>query len=328
MATNPDPARITAAMWRLWTEFDAQAPATRLGGIYARKPGYHNTRNAVGSGDYSRQYAADLRGPGDKSAAVDLTFPDAQAGDYRTIIRYTRRLDESARARDPRLYVGSTPVLREVIGTLDGSRPYAYDLQRRRGDNSRDPSHLWHIHLSITRQFVNDWAALSGVLSVLKGDSIVALTNADMRTMMEWDPGDATGIGNWSWRADFKTNKTVQARYAWWLGPEEAHAARVEAAAGRAEVAALRREQAAGQAAILAAVGGQNVAQVVERALEGAAVRERAERATEAQQLAAGLADALRAALADGIDDDVLRDTVAGAVRQVFGSLDEPDTEV
>lgn len=186
---NPYPARITAAMWRLWSEFDAHRPSTQLGGIYAAKSGYHNTRSANSAGDYSRQYAADRKGPADKAAALDLTFGEAQSGNYTEIIRYCKRLDAAARARDPRLYIGSTPILREFIGTVDGKRPYAYDLQERASDHNRDDSHMWHIHLSVTRQFVDDWNVLAGVLSVLVGGGVIQ-GDDDMIGLKKGDSGE------------------------------------------------------------------------------------------------------------------------------------------
>ncbi|GIG71348.1 hypothetical protein [Phytomonospora endophytica] len=291
---NPDPSRITAAMWRLWSEFDVHHPKTQLGGIFAPKSGYHNTRNANVPGDYSRQFAADRRGPADKAAALDLTFPNAQGGDFSTIILYSRRLDAAAKARDPRLYVGRTPVLREFIGTIDGERPYAYDLQRRGSDHDRDDSHMWHIHLSVTRQFVTDWDILAGVLSVLIGDSIVAITKDDMKTMMQWDPGDDTGIPNWEWRGDFTANKTVRASFAWWLGPELAHAAKVEAAAARADVAKLAGELTE-----------------LRKRVDGLP-----------KTLAPALVKAVGQAIAEGIADDVLTNAIKEGVRDVLGSLD------
>ncbi|NUQ88913.1 MAG: hypothetical protein HOQ43_10675 [Glycomyces artemisiae] len=195
-AANPNPGRITSAMWRLWTEFDAHRPKTQLGGIFAPKTGYHDTRAHNPAGDYSRQFAADLKGPADKAAAVDLTFGEAQGGNFTDIITYTKRLDAAAKARDPRLYAGKTPVLREFIGTLNGQVPYAYDLQRRRGDHARDDSHLWHIHLSVTRQFVTDWDVLAGVLSVLIGDTGMALGLADLKYLAHTDDVfDAPGVG-------------------------------------------------------------------------------------------------------------------------------------
>src|SRR5262245_3176776 len=44
LSTNPNPARITEAMWWFWLEFDKIEPTVRLGGIYNNKSGYHNTR--------------------------------------------------------------------------------------------------------------------------------------------------------------------------------------------------------------------------------------------------------------------------------------------
>lgn len=178
--SNPNPARIADATWRLWTESAKAIGSVALGGIYANKPGYHATRNDNWSGDYSVQKPADRKGPGDKSAALDITFRDAQGGNYSRIAKYTGRLVAAAKRKDPRLYRGGTPVLREIIGRIDG-RARAYDLYARRTDD-RDSSHNWHIHLSLTRQFVNDWAALAGIVSILKGEDM-ALDKKDVKTL-------------------------------------------------------------------------------------------------------------------------------------------------
>lgn len=178
-ASNPSPARITAPLWRFWTEFDAFEPTVALGGVYAAKPGYHNYRNALPASDYSsgRDVAADKQGPGTMASAIDLTMSDA------AMTRYTKRLDTAARARDPRLYRNGHAVLREFIGTKDNRTVYCYVLVGGRAlgvgadagpDPGRDSSHLWHVHLSIIRQYVNDWSMLDGVLSVLKGESLQA----------------------------------------------------------------------------------------------------------------------------------------------------------
>lgn len=174
---NPNPTRISTPIWRLWNEFDAYYPPALLGGIYADKPGYHNYRTALPSNDYSVQLLADKRGSGTKSDGIDLSMPrDGMK-------LHTRRLDIAARAKDPRLYTPAGPVLREFIGTLDGSTVYCYVLVGGKAlgvgadagpDPGRDKSHLWHIHLSIIRQFCEDWAALDGVLSVLRGESLAA----------------------------------------------------------------------------------------------------------------------------------------------------------
>jgi hypothetical protein len=178
LAANPNPSRISTAIWRLWTDFDRIEPTALLGGVYAAKPGYHNYRNALPSSDYSvRDLAADRRGSGTKASAIDLTMSDG------AMRKYTGRLDSAARSRDPRLYSPRGPVLREFIGTKDNRSVYCYVLTGGRPlgvgadagpDPGRDETHLWHIHLSIIRQFCEDWSALDGVLSVLRGESLAA----------------------------------------------------------------------------------------------------------------------------------------------------------
>jgi hypothetical protein len=178
VAPNPNPSRISSALWWLWTDFDAFEPSVQLGGIYAAKGGYHDTRQGAGSGDYSvSEVLADRNGPGDKASAIDLTMP--QAG----MIKYTTRLRDAAKRRDERLYIGGVPIIREFIGTDNGSRVYCYVLAggRARGlpadasdDWNRDSSHLWHVHISITRQFCADSGAMSRLASVLRGESVAA----------------------------------------------------------------------------------------------------------------------------------------------------------
>ncbi|MEU7905898.1 peptidoglycan-binding domain-containing protein [Actinoplanes sp. NPDC049118] len=171
MAPNPNPARITDAMWWLWEQLHALEPRdTELGGIYARKPGYHNTRAGNAANNYSVRDAVDKRGPADKAAALDWTFKSAQRGDYRTIAKYMSRIIASGRdKRDPRL-----DGWRDIYGQADKDRHVeGWDCRYDR-DITSDDSHLWHIHFSESRERVTSRANKDALLSVLKGESLDA----------------------------------------------------------------------------------------------------------------------------------------------------------
>jgi peptidoglycan hydrolase-like protein with peptidoglycan-binding domain len=165
---NPNPALITGATWALWEGMHALEPDTMLGGIYADKSGYHNTRNANKATNYSVREWPDKAGPGDKAAAIDWTFPEAHRGNYRRIALYSLRLLASGRdAHDPRL-----DSLREFYGNTDSDREVeGWDFRQDKAVSS-DRSHLWHVHISITRGRVADPAMTRAVLSVLKGETV------------------------------------------------------------------------------------------------------------------------------------------------------------
>ena len=177
--TNPNPGDITAPLWQFWYEFDNVEPTVLLGGMIAHKPGYHNRANRLKLPDYSWSLAVDTSGPKDKSRAIDLTMSTS------AMIRYTTRLDKAARARDPRMFVNGTPIIREFIGTKDGKTVYCYVLTGGRAlgvgadageDKGRDKSHLWHLHLSIIGMFVNTWQAYAQLLSVLAGETLATFS--------------------------------------------------------------------------------------------------------------------------------------------------------
>jgi hypothetical protein len=163
--TNPNPARITAPMWRLWT--DRPVSGWRLGGIYAHKPGYHSSREenqANWPGNYSIKVSLDRQGPSDKAAAIDYTMSDAE------MRRRTGYLARAAERRDPRL-----AAVREFYGTLDSRSVYGRIKDSRTGAwraSSADSSHLWHVHISVLRAYTNTWEELAPLLSVLAGESL------------------------------------------------------------------------------------------------------------------------------------------------------------
>jgi len=167
MAANPNPARITGASWWLMEQLLALQPGTKDGGIYANKPGYHNTRTGNASSDYSVRDAEDRGGPADKAAAYDWTFPDAQNGNFATIAKYSARLLTSGRDPNDNRLDG----WREFFGQTDNDNEVeGWDFRRGRAASS-DRSHLWHIHLSEDRDKVESMDNKRALLSVLRGET-------------------------------------------------------------------------------------------------------------------------------------------------------------
>ena len=167
MAANPDPARITDALWAFWEKVDAAFPGMRLGGIYAPKPGYHNTvaaNLANWPNDYSVELPLDLVGPRTKARAVDLT-----PASVRDMITITSRLKAAADHPDDIRLKG----IREFIGTLDGRTVFCYIRDTDSGswtfDGGRDTSHLWHEHMSWWTTYCADMAAAQATASVVTG---------------------------------------------------------------------------------------------------------------------------------------------------------------
>lgn len=161
---NPNPARITNPLWRVWEESSRIIPGVRLGGIYADKNGYHDTRNSNPPGDYSVVLTLDKQGPGDKAAAIDLTMSDGQ------MRLRTGYLKTACFHPDDDRVNG----MREFYGTLDSRTVYGL-IQNQPGgpwqQSYSDSSHLWHIHISIFRAFVDRWDMLEPLVSVLSGET-------------------------------------------------------------------------------------------------------------------------------------------------------------
>jgi len=172
---NPNPSTVTDALWWFWLQFKAHEPSVLLGGIYANKPGFHNTGAKVvdhGQGnartDYSIRDKVNRSGTHwrDRAAAIDLTFPDAQRGNYATIARYSKRLYNSGRdAGDPRLGLG----VYDFYGQIDNDAAVEGWNEHGEHDTTSDASHLWHIHISLLRSKVDDHWAMWALLTVLMG---------------------------------------------------------------------------------------------------------------------------------------------------------------
>lgn len=171
--SNPSPGSIPDPVWWLWLTFDQLHPDVRLGGIMADKPGFHNTgakNKSNWPSNYSIRDKINQSGPGwTRACALDLTFPDAQAGRYANIDKYTSRLVSSALdSADPRLDM----ILFEFYGQADYDREVEGYNEYREGNVSSDSSHLWHIHLSFIRSKVGDWWGMWALYTVLAGWSV------------------------------------------------------------------------------------------------------------------------------------------------------------
>jgi hypothetical protein len=171
---NPWPGGIPDPMWWLVCRCLELEPGTINAGVYADKPGFHNTvahNQAKWPDNYSinPSIPALLNGPHDKARAFDWQFPEAQKSppDYRRINLYSGRLLEASKARDPRLRGWY-----EWFGTHDGTN-IGYGIYKNRPSSS-DDSHDWHIHSSELTQFVLSWPAAHGYLSVLMGETLKA----------------------------------------------------------------------------------------------------------------------------------------------------------
>lgn len=210
MAFNPFPTRIAQGTWKFWEALKILEPATLLGGIYANKAGYHNARQVLLAqgltNDYSIRLADDKLGPSEKSAAVDWTFPDAQAGNTITIRKYGDRIDTAFHDRDPRL-----KGWREVLLQADNDpSPEGYDFVNWT-TRTPDDTHKWHAHFSILRRYINSDKVYRAMLSILKGQSwqdwlkeeAMPITEADrpilksivLDALDETVPWVSTGVG-------------------------------------------------------------------------------------------------------------------------------------
>jgi len=174
---NPNPARMTDALWWLVCMREALEPEkSESGGTYAAKPGSHNIGASLpdhGAGDartdHSIRHAWNRTGPWwrTKTAAHDWTFRDAQRGDYRTINRYTRRMITAM--ADPH-DLRPDRVVFYTLGNLDGDvTTEGYHELTNAPETSSDDTHAWHRHDSFFRNIVGDFGAMWKVLTIDMG---------------------------------------------------------------------------------------------------------------------------------------------------------------
>lgn len=166
---NLNPAYVTAAMWWLWdyVDDDPQYGGVRLGGIYADKPGNHNTvlaNLARWPNNYSVRNPIDRRDPKTKARAIDYTMNDAG------MRLMTGRLVAGVKRNDPRL-----ACVKEFYGSVNGVDVVGWIKDDEDGPwrtATSDSSHTWHVHLGILTPYVDDMEAMRGLASLLSGESL------------------------------------------------------------------------------------------------------------------------------------------------------------
>jgi hypothetical protein len=169
---------VTAASAFFMNELVKMEPGTENSGIYANKPGYHNSRagnialDKVDNSsvpDYSIRLPLDLQGPSNKAAAYDWTHEKAHSGNYASMAKYGDRLEAAFNAKDPRL-----AGWREALGQTDtDATPEGLDFVTWT-KRTPDSTHAWHWHFSELRAFVESMINKLCMLSVLKGQTLAA----------------------------------------------------------------------------------------------------------------------------------------------------------
>ena len=178
MAGNPNPTHISDEMWWFVEEWERLESETVYAGSWGDfKPGYHcdyyTLKHHSGwQNDYSVQLADDqVPAPHANEklgAAVDITFPSAQNGNFTNIRRYSDRIRAAWKARDPRL-----KGWREVLcNSSDGdSGADGFDFTNWT-ERTPDDTHKWHIHFSCLRKYLRILDVFQAMMSILRGETL------------------------------------------------------------------------------------------------------------------------------------------------------------
>ena len=209
------------AMFAIYPLVDKVVPSMEVSGIVGdtnHGSGYHRSRNGLkaqgNAGDYSIQLPADKRGDGNACTAIDLKF---SARDMRLV---TARLMTAFKPDAQGNYDPRIEPCREFFGTLNGTSVTGWNRAqtgRPVGYVTSDDSHLWHVHISVFRDYATDRNQMLGLAEVLAGKPAGAYgwhdpnatttdtprpVDADLPTPEEATVRlvvelDAPGAGNW-----------------------------------------------------------------------------------------------------------------------------------
>jgi hypothetical protein len=157
-----------AAMYAIYPLVDKVIPSMEVSGIVGdtnHGSGYHRSRNGLKAqgktGDYSIQLPADRRGDGNACTAIDLKF---SAKDMKLV---SARLMVAFKADEDRI-----EPCREFFGTINGSSVTGWNRAvtgRPVGYVTSDASHLWHVHISVFRDYATDRNRMLGLAEVIAG---------------------------------------------------------------------------------------------------------------------------------------------------------------
>ncbi len=157
------------AITDMFNAIKAGIPSALMAGIIgdsAHTYGYHRCRNVVSSSDYSVQKPPDKKGDAQAACALDISW--SKASDQYTV---SKRL--MAAKNDSRM----API-REFYGSENGTSVCGWDYYGGYPVTS-DDSHLWHIHLSILREYATNTAALQKVAEVITGGAASPIPEDD-----------------------------------------------------------------------------------------------------------------------------------------------------
>lgn len=170
---------LPTALNKVYTWIGPYLQTEQRGGIVnAASPGYHTSREDLirqgRSNDYSIQSPADKRGNAKMAAGIDITF-----GSLAELITVQKRLRAACTPNADGKYDDRIECIREFIGTLDGRAVSGYNRYASgTGSRSRtgwfssgfgDSSHLWHIHISVFRDRVENENEMRGLAEVIAG---------------------------------------------------------------------------------------------------------------------------------------------------------------